>query len=136
MGTLPICCCPLRRQVLCGILDICHVRVLDTCQFAIFLFYVHCLKYILYLQNKLITGRIVEILADEASKCAVIAIDIFQVLSSRHDIFGMPMLARRHDETSRIIIPSTVCFSAFLDYQGHHLIRVCIGHRFSLQRTA
>ena len=80
---------------------------------SLILFYssVYFLKYILYLQeDKLITGRIIEILADEASQCAVVAIDIFQILSSRHVTFGMPMLARSNDERSRIVIPSAVCF--------------------------
>lgn len=113
MGPLPICCCPLRRQVFCGILDIRYI--LDTRQFDLILFNIYFLKYFLYLQqNKLVTGRIIEILADEASKCAVVAVDIFQILSSRHVTFGMPMLARSNDETSRIVIPSTVCLSCIL----------------------
>jgi hypothetical protein len=56
-----------------------------------------------------VTGRIIEILADGATgNRAIIVLDVFQVLTSRHEVFGMPMLARRHGETTYIIIPSTV----------------------------
>lgn len=62
--------------------------------------------------RELVTGRIVEILANSKGDRAVVVLDTFQVvLSARHHIFGMPMLARRHDETTYIVIPSTVCFS-------------------------
>jgi hypothetical protein len=54
------------------------------------------------------TGRIVEILADISGNCAMVVIDIFRVLSTRHEVFGMPMLARRNDETTYVVIPSTV----------------------------
>ena len=58
-----------------------------------------------------VTGRIVEILAESGGKRAVIVLDIFEVRSTRHEIFGMPMLARRHEETIYAVIPSTVCIS-------------------------
>ena len=65
--------------------------------------------YTLFSKNtELITGRIVEILTDTTGKRAVIILDIFHVLSTRHEIFGMPMLARRHEETTYVVIPSTV----------------------------
>jgi len=54
------------------------------------------------------TGRIVEILADISGKRAMVVIDIFQVLSTRHNVFGMPMLARRNDEITYVVIPSMV----------------------------
>ena len=56
-----------------------------------------------------VTGRIVEILAESGGKRAVIVLDIFEVCSTRHEIFGMPMLARCHHEEIYAIIPSTVC---------------------------
>jgi hypothetical protein len=60
--------------------------------------------------RELVTGRIVEILANSKGDRAVVVLDTFQViLSARHDIYGMPMLARRHDETTYIVIRSTVC---------------------------
>ncbi|KAJ3517709.1 hypothetical protein NLJ89_g342 [Agrocybe chaxingu] len=57
--------------------------------------------------SELITGRIVEILANTTSDRAVVILDVFQVLSTRHQIFGMPMLARRQEETTYVVIPST-----------------------------
>ena len=60
--------------------------------------------------RELVTGRIVEILANSKGDRAVVVLDTFQViLSAHHDIYGMPMLAQRHDETAYIVIPSTVC---------------------------
>ena len=55
------------------------------------------------------TGRISDILADSEGERAVVVLDLFHVLDTRHDIFGMPMLARRHTEAVYLIIPSTVC---------------------------
>ncbi len=55
------------------------------------------------------TGRILDILAESEGKRAVVVLDLFHVLDTRHDIFGMPMLARRHAEAVYLIIPSTVC---------------------------
>ncbi|PPQ93847.1 hypothetical protein CVT25_013556 [Psilocybe cyanescens] len=59
------------------------------------------------LQHKLVTGRIVGILANMTSDRAMIILDIFEILSTRHNIFGMPMLARRHEESTYVAIPST-----------------------------
>ncbi|KAJ7035837.1 hypothetical protein C8F04DRAFT_1340815 [Mycena alexandri] len=53
---------------------------------------------------------------------AVIVLDVFQVLETRHDAFGMPVLARRQGEPSFIIVPSLVNFlptSRFL-YNTQH----------------
>ena len=58
----------------------------------------------------MITGRIVELLASTTSHRAVIVLDLFQVSTTCHEVFGMPMLTRRHGEPTYIIIPSTVCF--------------------------
>ena len=57
----------------------------------------------------MITGRIVELLASTSHR-AIIVLDLFQVSTTRHEVFGMPMLARRHGEPMYIIIPSTVRF--------------------------
>ena len=61
-----------------------------------------------YKSTETITGRIVEILTNPAESRAVVVIDVFQVLSTRHNIFGMPMLARRNSEITYIAISSTV----------------------------
>ncbi|KJA24844.1 hypothetical protein HYPSUDRAFT_135587 [Hypholoma sublateritium FD-334 SS-4] len=54
-----------------------------------------------------ITGRIIEILVDSTGRRAIIILDVFIVLSTRHETFGMPMLARRQNEKTYAIIPST-----------------------------
>ncbi|KAF8959102.1 hypothetical protein BDZ97DRAFT_2045777 [Flammula alnicola] len=54
-----------------------------------------------------VTGCIVEILAESEGKRAVIVLDVFEIRRTRHEIFGMPMLARRHEETIYAVIPST-----------------------------
>ena len=63
-----------------------------------------------------VTGHIVEILAESGGKRAVIVLDIFEVRSIRHEIFGMPMLARRHHEEIYAVIPSTVCIFIMVSY--------------------
>ncbi|KIJ90420.1 hypothetical protein K443DRAFT_686767 [Laccaria amethystina LaAM-08-1] len=58
--------------------------------------------------RELVTGHIVEILANSKGDCTVVVLDTFQViLSARHHIYGMPMLARPNDETAYIVICST-----------------------------
>ncbi|KAJ6623228.1 hypothetical protein B0H10DRAFT_1786753 [Mycena sp. CBHHK59/15] len=54
-------------------------------------------------QNCTITGRISEILTDHAATVLVV-LELFQVLSVRDAIYGMPVLVRRHGETSFTII--------------------------------
>jgi hypothetical protein len=85
-------------------MDFCKITL--GCQFIMFI--TAFTIVILFQDSETITGHIIEILADTTSNRAVIVLDIFHVLSTRHDIFGMPMLARRHDETTYIVIPSTV----------------------------
>ncbi len=67
-----------------------------------------CFLDVLSQHKDLITGRIVEILANSTGKRALIILDMFHVLSERHKIFGMPMLARRNEETTYVVIPATV----------------------------
>lgn len=47
-----------------------------------------------------VAGRILGILVEFEGKHAVVVIDLFQILDARHEIFGMPTLARRHGETN------------------------------------
>ena len=61
-----------------------------------------------YKATETITGRIVEILTNPPENRAVVVIDVFHILSTRHNIFGMPMLARRNGEITYIAISSTV----------------------------
>jgi len=56
-----------------------------------------------------VTGKILEILQDEHETMAFVVVDIFQVSALRHEYFGMPILSRRLDETTVLIIPAKVC---------------------------
>ncbi|KAF8914285.1 hypothetical protein CPB84DRAFT_1811643 [Gymnopilus junonius] len=57
--------------------------------------------------EELITGRIVEILANIEGDHAVVILENFKILSNRHDTFGMPMLAHPYEEPSYTVISST-----------------------------
>ena len=52
------------------------------------------------------------ILAEIKGKRAVIVLDVFEVCSTQHEIFGMPMLAQHHEEIIYAVILSTVCISS------------------------
>ena len=54
------------------------------------------------------TGKILEILQDEGGTMSFVVVDIFQVSATRHDYFGMPVLSRRLDETTLLVIPAKV----------------------------
>ncbi len=85
-----------------------------------------------YQDGELITGRIVEILADTESSRAVIVLDVFQILAARHDTFGMPMLTR--ETMTYIAIPSTVRIIS-LALHSNNLTDMS-GCGFSVQCTA
>ena len=59
-------------------------------------------------QDELIPGRIIEILSDLSMNSPIVVLDIFQVMSTRHDIFDMPRLALRMSEHTHLIVPATV----------------------------
>ncbi|KJA24001.1 hypothetical protein HYPSUDRAFT_1078326 [Hypholoma sublateritium FD-334 SS-4] len=65
------------------------------------------------LKDESVTGRIIEILADSAEEHAVVILDLFVVLGSRHTMFGMPMLARRQNEKTYAVIPSTAILFSY-----------------------
>lgn len=79
-----------------------------------------------------ITGRILEILQDANSVRSFVLLDQFQVRSTRHEFFGVPVLGRRLNETTLLIVQSKVrdlssfiltpCTHSF-PLTGHH---VCI----------
>lgn len=54
------------------------------------------------------TGRIIEILANDTQTSAVVVVDIFQVTAERHEIFDMPVLVRRYSERESQIICAKV----------------------------
>ena len=68
-----------------------------------------------------------EILAESAGKRAVVVLDIFQILSDRHEVFGMPMLGRRHEEAVYIVVPSTVSIHCLL--RLNITLNNVLGHR-------
>lgn len=106
MDAMSICRCSFWRQMLCGFMGLCHIFTARKLGCIILLYF---FRWIFVQDNELLTGRIVEILANEISSRAVIALDVFQILSTRHMLFGMPMLARRYEEPIYTVIPSTVC---------------------------
>lgn len=59
-------------------------------------------------QGEVTVGRIKDILDNNGPR--VVILEIFQVSSSRDEIFGMPVLTRRHAEVTFLIIPVLVCF--------------------------
>ena len=75
-----------------------------------------------------------EILAESAGKRAVVVLDIFQILSDRHEVFGMPMLGRRHEEAVYVVVPSTVSIQCLL-LRLIMILNNIPGHRIHLQRS-
>ncbi|KAJ6528843.1 hypothetical protein B0H19DRAFT_1083184 [Mycena capillaripes] len=55
-------------------------------------------------QNSTISGRIADILANDVGEVLVI-LELFQVLSSRDEIYGMPVVVRRDSEEIFSIVP-------------------------------
>ncbi|KAJ7693775.1 hypothetical protein B0H16DRAFT_1848276 [Mycena metata] len=55
--------------------------------------------------NSIISGRISDILVDPGDEVLVV-LELFQVLSARDEIFGMPVLVRRNSEVSFSIVPA------------------------------
>ncbi|KAJ7239672.1 hypothetical protein C8J57DRAFT_1564739 [Mycena rebaudengoi] len=56
--------------------------------------------------SAVISGRITEILCAVSDLSVVVLLEVFQVLSSRDPVYGMPVLVRRNSETTLMIIPS------------------------------
>lgn len=55
-----------------------------------------------------IMGQIKEILQDISAENSFVLLDIFQVNATRHEFFGMPILSRRLDEVSLVLVQSKV----------------------------
>jgi len=55
-----------------------------------------------------IAGRILKILQDTTAKRLLVVLDTFQVAATRHETFGMPVLLRRLNEKSLVIVPAMV----------------------------
>ena len=54
-------------------------------------------------------GRVSHILARGST--SVIVLDVFRLNATRHELWNMPVLARRLDETSYMILPAAVSAS-------------------------
>jgi len=55
-----------------------------------------------------ITGCINDILQDTGGKTSLIILDVFQVAAVCHEVFGMPILKRRLNERTVLVVPATV----------------------------
>jgi hypothetical protein len=55
-----------------------------------------------------ITGQIKEIVQDVGAEDSFVLLDIFQVMTVRHELFGMPVLSRGRDEVSLVLVRSKV----------------------------
>ncbi|KAF9464228.1 hypothetical protein BDZ94DRAFT_1355980 [Collybia nuda] len=64
-----------------------------------------------------ITGCVLEIIKDCTSPTAYVILDVFQVLSTRHKIFDMPVLTRRFGETEILIVPA---HAILFDFNAQH----------------
>jgi hypothetical protein len=49
-------------------------------------------------------------LQDISAKISLVVVDVFEVGSVRHEIFGMPVLKRRHDEKRIVVVPAVVSY--------------------------
>jgi hypothetical protein len=61
-------------------------------------------------QDSTIPGRITDILVS-GSGAVLVVLEVFQVLSSRDETYGMPVLVRRDSEEIFSIVPSKVLLS-------------------------
>ncbi|KAF9526609.1 hypothetical protein CPB83DRAFT_937649 [Crepidotus variabilis] len=64
-----------------------------------------------------ITGRIVEILQDTTKCHRYIVLDVYHIAAARHNFFGMPILARRFDEKTTILVGSE---SILFEFNAQH----------------
>jgi len=88
-------------------------------------FRLHCGNpFIPIMQSGPVVGQIIEILARAGS--AIVSLNIYQVASTQHNIFGMPTLGRRHDKISILILPAIVS-SVYLLVMSFELM--CLLHK-------
>ena len=92
---------------------------IDVCSFLVAL----VRRLIAIMQGKTVVGQIIEILA--RARSAIVSLDIYQVASTRHEIFGMPTLSCRYDKTSILILPAIVSSIRLfaLSFQLMYLLR-------------
>ncbi|KAJ7479923.1 hypothetical protein FB451DRAFT_1172006 [Mycena latifolia] len=79
------------------------------------------------------SGRISEILVNDAGT-AVVILELFQVLSTRDELYGMPVLVRRDDETIFSIIPvKSLMFKFNVQHDCHTAKCEATGERARMQ---
>ncbi|KAJ6525374.1 hypothetical protein B0H19DRAFT_1214937 [Mycena capillaripes] len=81
--------------------------------------------------NSIICGRLADILCNQ-SGIAIVIVEHFQIIGARHSRYGMPVLARRDNETTFSILPAKNikfdfntqhdCFSAGCEATGVRLV--------------
>ncbi|PPR08199.1 hypothetical protein CVT24_001412 [Panaeolus cyanescens] len=85
-------------------------------------------------EGQIITGQILEIIQDVTSKKALVTIDEFHVLDSRHITFGMPVLSRRSATKKLIIIEATgILFEYNTQHDCLHSKCTASGHKAIIQ---
>jgi hypothetical protein len=66
-------------------------------------------------QDQVIAGRIKDILNHSHNGLhRVVILEIFQISTGRDEMFGMPVLTRRHAEVTFLIVPTLVGASKFI----------------------
>ncbi|KAF8153401.1 hypothetical protein B0H34DRAFT_754825 [Crassisporium funariophilum] len=85
-----------------------------------------------------VVGRIIEIIQAITGGLAIVILDVFQISGTRHELFGMPVLARRHDEAEVLAVPSKyILFQFNAQHDCHHAKCTASGERPVMQeRTA
>jgi hypothetical protein len=67
----------------------------------------HVILFTLPQDSPLISGRISDILVNP-DKGILVILELFQILSSRDEVYGMPVLVRRDSEVTYSIVPAKV----------------------------
>ncbi|KAJ7670812.1 hypothetical protein DFH06DRAFT_1320737 [Mycena polygramma] len=79
------------------------------------------------------TGRVSDILADKGGT-GIVILELFQVLSTRDETFGMPVLVRRDSETTFLITPvKSVMFKVNVQHACHTAKCAATGIRQQMQ---
>jgi hypothetical protein len=95
----------------------------STCQIVLFF------KFI---KDLTIPGRISDILVDGAGVVLVV-LEPFQVLASRDEMYGMPILVRRDSEVTFLIVPAKVFQNPV---SKKDVLIHCAEYQVQIQRTA
>ncbi|KAF7369495.1 hypothetical protein MVEN_00279300 [Mycena venus] len=84
-------------------------------------------------EGEIKTGRISDILVNGEAN-AIVILELFQVLSTRDETFGMPVLVRRDSETTFVIIPAKYLMFKFnVQHSCHTAKCAATGERIRMQ---